>query len=122
MNPEAALAPLLNRENLIVATTAGLILQFAMVVAGHYSPPVKAGFAVGGMLISFLAGLLYARLAPAGWAGACIGGAIAGGACAVIAIAVSVSLKDVPPQILLLGTMASAVTGVAGGAIARLMA
>ena len=121
MTPDNTASSLLGRDGLIVATTVGLILQFAMVVAGHYSAPVKASFAVGGMLFSLLAGLLYARLSPGGWGGACVGGALAGGLCAIIAIAVSVSLKDVPAQILWLGTSASVVTGIIGGAIGKII-
>ena len=121
MTPESTASSLLGRDALIVATTVGLILQFAMVVAGHYSVPVKNSFAIGGMLFSLVAGFLYFRLAPGGWAGACLGGAIAGGLCAIIGIAVSVSLKDVPTQILWLGTSASVVTGVIGGAIGKVI-
>lgn len=121
MTPDNTASTLLGRDGLIIATTVGLILQFAMVVAGHYSAPVKASFAIGGMAFSLLAGLLYVRLAPGGWAGACLGGAIAGGLCAIIAIAVSVSLKDVPAQILWLGTSASVVTGLIGGAIGKVI-
>ena len=68
MTPESTASSLLGRDALIVATTVGLILQFAMVVAGHYSAPVKASFAIGGMLFSLVAGFLYFRLAPGGWA------------------------------------------------------
>jgi hypothetical protein len=121
MTPDSTASSLLGRDGLIIATTVGLILQFAMVIAGHYSIPVKNGFAVGGMLFSLVAGLVYIRLAPGGWAGACLGGAIAGGLCAIIAIALSVSLKDVPAQILWLGTSASVVTGVIGGAIGKVI-
>lgn len=121
MTPDSAISPLLSKESLLVATTVGLILQLIMVVAGHYSPSVKAGFAIGGMLISLLAGLIYVRLSPGGWAGACLGGAIAGGVCAIIGIAVSVWLKDVPTQILWLGTSASVVTGLIGGAIGKVI-
>lgn len=111
----------MNRENLLIATAIGLILQLLMVVAGHYLPPVKAKFAIGGMLISLIAGAVYIRLAQQDWMGAVIGGAIAGGACALIAIAVSVSLKDVPAMILVIGTIASVVTGGVGGAIGKLV-
>jgi hypothetical protein len=111
-----------HKESLIVATVAGLVLQLIMVVAGHYLPPIKdKGFAIGGMLISLLAGLLYVRLTHGGWADACIGGATAGGVCAILGIAVSVSLRDVPEQILLLGTSASLVTGLIGGAVAKVI-
>lgn len=111
----------MNQRNLVIATLAGLVLQLLMVVAGHYLPPVKARFAEGGMLISLIAGGLYIRLGRQNWQGALLGGAIAGGVCALIAIAVSVSLKDVSPVILVMGTAASVVTGLAGGAIAKLV-
>jgi peptidoglycan/LPS O-acetylase OafA/YrhL len=111
----------MNKENLLIATTVGLILQLLMVVAGHYLPPVKAKFAVGGMLISLIAGALYIRLEQQGWQGALVGGAIAGGVCALLAIAVSVSLKDVPAMILMVGTLGSVVAGLVGGAIAKLV-
>jgi hypothetical protein len=111
----------MNKENLLIATTIGLILQLVMVVAGHYMPPVKAKFAVGGMLISLLAGAIYIRLEQQGWQGALLGGAIAGGVCALLAIAVSVSLKDVPAMILVIGTLGSVVAGLVGGGIAKLV-
>lgn len=111
----------MNKENLLIATTVGLILQLLMVVAGHYLPPVKAKFAMGGMLISLIAGALYIRLEQQGWQGALVGGAIAGGICALLAIAVSVSLKDVPAMILMVGTLGSVVAGLVGGAIAKLV-
>lgn len=113
----------MSRESLIVATAIGLILQLIMVVAGHYVPAIRdKGFAIGGMLISLIAGIVYARLAAAGWSGALGGGAVAGGVCAILAIAVSVTLKDVPAQILAVGTLASVITGLIGGATGRLVA
>jgi len=111
----------MNKENLLIATTIGLILQLLMVVAGHYMPPVKAKFAVGGMLISLIAGAIYIRLEQQGWQGALLGGAIAGGVCALLAIAVSVSLKDVPAMVLVIGTLGSVVAGLVGGGIAKLV-
>ncbi len=112
----------MNKDSLIIATTIGLILQLAMVVAGHYVPAIREkGFAIGGMFFSLVAGLCYARMAQTGWTGAIGGGAIAGGVCAILGIAVSVALKDAPAQILVLGTAASAVTGLIGGAVGRLM-
>lgn len=111
----------MNKENLLIATTVGLILQLLMVVAGHYMPPVKVKFALGGMLISLIAGAIYIRLEQQGWQGALLGGAIAGGVCALLAIAVSVSLKDVPAMILVVGTLGSVVAGLVGGTIAKLV-
>ena len=111
----------MNKDNLVTATAIGLALQLAMVVAGHYVASIKDGFAIGGMLISLLAGLLYARKALGNWGDALIGGAIAGGVCALIGIAVSFLLQDVPAMILVMGTAASAVTGLVGGAVGKLI-
>lgn len=112
----------MNKDTLIVATAIGLILQLAMVVVGHYVPAIREkGFAIGGMFFSLVAGLIYARMAQAGWGGALGGGAVAGGVCAILGIAVSVMLKDVPAMILVLGTTASIVTGLIGGAVGKLI-
>src|ERR1700727_1916433 len=110
----------MSKGNLLIPTTVGLNLQLLMVVAGHYMPPVKAKFALGGMLISLIAGATYIRVQPQGWQDALLGGAIAGGVCALLAIAVSVSLKDVPAMILVVGTLGSVVAGLVGGTIAKL--
>jgi len=100
------------------ALLVGTVLQVAMVVLGHYVPAVTAAFLWGGLAISLLAGLLYGRTAG-GFGGAALSGAIAGGICALLGIAVSVWLKDTPAQILLFGTIGSAVTGLTGGLIGR---
>ena len=101
----------------------GLVAQLAMVNAGHYVPFIKNNvFAVGGLLISLAAGWLYAKAAIAGWSGSLIGGLIVGGACALLGIGVSVLLRDVPPSVLVFGTIGSAVAGLIGGAIAKLSA
>ncbi len=111
----------MDRSSLIRATAAGTIVQLVMIIAGHFVPFVRDNvFALGGLAISLLAGLLYARLARGGWGPSLGGGAIAGGACALIGIAPSVALGDTPAMILLFGTLGSAVTGALGGAIGRL--
>lgn len=106
---------------LVLATAAGTVLQLIMVLWGHAEPAVAALFAVGGMGISLLAGLIYALLAKSGVRAGALGGAIAGGACGLIGIAVSLALGDVEPMLLLLGTASSAVTGAAGGALGALL-
>ena len=112
----------MNKDSLIIATVIGLALQLAMVLIGHYVPAIREkGFAVGGMFFSLVAGLLYARMAQTGWGGALGGGALAGGLCAILGIAVSTALGDVPPMILAMGTAASAVTGLIGGAVGKLI-
>jgi hypothetical protein len=112
----------MNKDSLIIATAIGLALQLAMVLIGHYVPAIREkGFAIGGMFFSLVAGLIYARMAHAGWGGALGGGALAGGLCAILGIAVSTVLGDVPPMILAMGTAASAVTGLIGGAVGKLI-
>lgn len=100
------------------ATLIGTVMQLAMVVCGHFVPAVAKSFGVAGITISLLAGLLYAiwgRHAARGTAAS--GGALAGGICAVIGIAVSYVLGDVPAGILVFGTLSSAITGALGGVI-----
>ncbi len=112
----------MNARQLLVTTAIGAVAQLAMVLAGHVMPVVRDhGFAIGGMLISAMAGALYVRRAKGGWAPSLLGGAIVGGACALIGIAPSVALGDTPASILLLGTLASTVAGVAGGALGKLV-
>jgi hypothetical protein len=94
----------------------GTALQLAMVIAGHFIPWVRDNvFMFGGMLISGVAGLLYAREVALGWWRGALGGAIAGGLCALIGIGVSVLLGDTPNFVLGLGTAISVVTGAVGG-------
>ena len=112
---------MINPKALQGALVIGTVLQVAMVVAGHFVPFVALHvFALGGMAISALAGLVYGRPAAA-YAGAALGGAIAGGGCALIGIALSVLMGDTPAMILAIGTVSSAVTGAIGGALGRLI-
>jgi hypothetical protein len=113
----------MNLQALLVATGAGLAVQLAMVIAGHYVAFIKDNvFAIGGMAISLVAGLAFAKLAHAGWGPSLIGGLLAGGACALMGIAVSVGLKDTAVMILAVGTLGSAVAGLIGGAVGKLIA
>lgn len=112
----------MNRRLLLLATAAGTAAQVAMVAIGHYSPYVAANFfAIGGLLFSFLAGFGYARAAEGGWTDSLAGGVVAGALCAFLGIGVSVLLGDVPTSLLAFGTGGSAVTGLLGGALARLI-
>jgi hypothetical protein len=107
----------MNSSALIKATAIGLALQVAMVFAGHADLFPKAiGFAVGGMSLSLLAGVLYAVFAKQSLGNDSTGGAAAGGLCALLGIAVSVLLKDVPASLLVMGTVSSVITGAIGGA------
>jgi hypothetical protein len=111
---------MINSRAVTTATVIGTVLQLAMVLAGHSNASIAAMFAVGGMGISFVAGVIYAAQARGGSAGsAALGGLIAGGVCALIGIAVSYALGDVTAQILALGTLSSAVAGAIGGWLGR---
>jgi hypothetical protein len=110
----------MNANALLIAAGVGLALQLAMVVAGHFVAFVKNNlFAVGGMLISLGAGIVYGGLAAEAWGPNLIGGLVAGGACAFLGIAVSVALKDVPATVLAFGTLGSAMAGLIGGGIGK---
>ncbi len=98
------------------ATIVGTVLQVVMVVAGHFLPWVRDhAFMFGGMMISAIAGYLYAADFAGGYLRGALGGAIAGGVCALIGIALSVLLGDTPAFVLGLGTAISVLTGAVGG-------
>ena len=110
-------------RTLLVRTTAiGTVVQLAMIGAGHFAPVIRDHvFAIGGMLISLLAGLLYAWQALGGWGPSLGGGAIVGGVFAAIGIAASVALGDTAAAVLGFGTVASVISGLVGGAVGRAM-
>lgn len=95
----------------------GTVLQTAMVVVGHWVAAVANLFGLLGVAISLVVGLLWARESAEGWGHGAAGGALVGGACALIGIAISFVLGDVTATILVFGTLSSAVTGAIGGAI-----
>lgn len=107
---------------LLIATLIGTVLQTVMVVAGHTNKSIANLFALGGMSLSLIAGIIYAVLAGGTTGSAILGGVVAGGLCALIGIAVSYFLKDVPASLLALGTASSAVTGAVGGWLGTLFA
>lgn len=114
----------MNHRAVVAASIIGTVAQVAMVVAGHTNPAVAALFAVGGMGLSLLAGVMYAwfsRATQPTLGALAAGGALAGGICAFIGILVSHLLGDVPTSLLLLGTISSVVTGAIGGTVGKLI-
>lgn len=103
-------------------TVWATVAQLAMVVIGHVVTAVANLFGPLGITISLVAGLVWARRAGSGIGGAIGGGALVGGACALIGIAVSWALGDVTALLLAVGTLSSAVAGAIGGSIGRLVA
>jgi hypothetical protein len=107
---------------LLKAIVIGTVLQVAMVVAGHYTPAIADRFAVGGITISAVAGLLFSRWSGSKSAGAAAGGGvIAGAVSAFLGILVSYLLGDVPPSVLGFGTAGSAVSGAIGGLLGKMI-
>lgn len=111
----------LNNRALAIATLVGAALQLIMATVGHANPDVRNLFAVVGMGISLIAGILYTVISTEVITrDNVVGGLVAGAICAFIGIAVSFFLHDVPASILLIGTALSATTGAIGGWIGRL--
>jgi hypothetical protein len=108
-------------RGLLRATLIGIVLQLAMVVAGHYDSRVASLFAVLGMFLSLAAGFLAGRWS-AGLvkAGAAVSGLVAGAACAFLGILESFYLGDVPAWVIAFGTVSSGVTGAIGGLMGRI--
>lgn len=100
---------------------AGTVFQTAMVLVGHWVVAVANLFGVLGMAISFVVALLWAREASQGYGNGAGGGAVVGGTCALIGIAISFFLGDVSAVILAFGTASSAVTGLLGGLLGHRM-
>ena len=97
-----------------------LTAVLALAVLRTGSAQGEAYFAVGGMGISLVAGIIFVALAKtSSMREALTGGSAAGGICAFIGILVSYLLGDVPASLLALGTISSIVTGAVGGALGR---
>jgi hypothetical protein len=113
----------MSRSPLLSATLLGTALQLAMVISGHYNTGIANLFAVGGMTISLVAGLLFALWAKRPTVGSSAwGGLLAGGICALLGILVSYFLGDVTAMIIAFGTLSSAVAGAIGGAVGHVVA
>lgn len=104
---------------LALATVVGTLLQLSMVTVGHAVPAVALLFAPLGVAISLVAGFLYGRWSSPGGGSSLLGGAIVGGTCAFLGIAMSLLLGDVEPAVLAFGTASSALFGAGGGWLGR---
>ena len=105
------------------ATFVGIVLQVVMAVLGHFITWIQLNvFMLGGMFISGVAGLLYARDLNRGWATGALGGAIAGATCAAVGIAISVVLKDRPQNLIPFVLFACMLAGAVGGPFGQMSA
>ena len=119
-NQARTLASALRRAILV-----GTVLQMLTVILGHFgnlAAEHAIGFLFAGMMISATVGYLYAQDVSKGYGRGAYGGAIAGGLCALIGIAVSVLLGDMAPAVLLLRTLISVLTGAVGGLYGQMAA
>ncbi len=106
---------------LLRATLIGAVLQLTLAIGGHIDARIANLFAVGGMFLSLVAGLIFGRWSPPiSQTVAIVGGAIAGAVCALVGILESYRLKDVPAWVIAFGPFSSAVTGAIGGFLGRL--
>ncbi len=105
------------------AAITGVVLQFALVMIAHYVPWISANaYQFGTMMISGVAGLLYARDFAKGYPKGALGGAIVGGACGLIGLCAANILGDVPLLAVPLGTAITILTGAVGGLFGQMAA
>jgi len=108
---------------LLRAFIVGTVLQVIMVVLGHFVPWVVLHvFMFGGMMISATAAYLYAMDAGKGYFPGATAGAIVGGACALIGIAVSVMLGETASGLIPGATAVCVLTGAVGGLFGQMAA
>lgn len=108
---------------LLRAALVGIVLQVAMYVLGHYSAWVAANvFGFGGMMISAVAGYLYAMDTGNGYFAGATAGAIAGGLCGFIGIALSAALGDSETAFIATGTAIAVMIGAVGGLFGQMAA
>lgn len=98
------------------AAMAGTILQAALAVLAHLSDWIALhALLFGGMLLSAIAGYLYAHKVEKGYLKGALGGAVAGGLCGLFGVATSVVLGDTDPGLLAQNTVIFTITGYVGG-------
>jgi hypothetical protein len=108
----------MNQGALTRATITGTALQAAMVVLGHFVPPIAASFPIIGTAIGALTGFLFAR-----WGGrptrlgSATGGALAGGVAGMLGSVISLALGDVLFDTVGVATISTVVAGLLGGAV-----
>lgn len=110
--------------NLIIlrrAMIVGAVFELLVVVAAHFYPWLIPHFLLFGcMLLSGVAGLLYARDLAGGFAAGALGGAAVGALCGVVAVYGAAFLEEQPSQYLPYGVMVLTLTGAVGGLFGQL--
>ena len=98
------------------ATIIGTILQVVLALLAHLSDWLLLhALLFGAMILSAIAGYLYAYGATKDYPAAAAGGAYAGGLCGVFGVALSVVLGDTDPGLLVQNCIIFTIAGVVGG-------
>lgn len=102
---------------LMRATFVGIVIQVAMVVIAHFVAWFLHSnmylFAL--MMIAATSGYIYAADTGRGFFVGATAGAISGGICGLVGIAISVALRDAPQNFIPLYTAICVFTGAVGG-------
>ena len=116
-------AGLVDNNALQRAILVGTLLQIVFVLIAHFSVWMEThALLFAGMMTSATVGYLYAQEVAKGYARGAYGGAIAGGLCAFIGIALSVFLGDMTGGMLLTRDLISILTGAVGGIYGQMAA
>lgn len=116
-------AQLVDNSALQRAILVGTALQIVFVLMAHFSAWIEThALLFAGMMTSATVGYLYAQEVSKGYALGAYGGAIAGGLCAFIGIALSVLLGDMTEGTLLVRDLISILTGTVGGLYGQMAA
>jgi hypothetical protein len=103
------------------AMLVGAVFELLLVVAGHYSPWLRAHFLLFGcMMIAGVAGLLYARDLARGFRLGALGGGVTGAAGGIVAVGASNVLGDRPDIFIPYGVMVLTLIGAIGGLFGQL--
>src|SRR4051812_47566489 len=93
------------------AIIVGVVFELLVVVAAHFYPWLKPNFMLFGcMLLSGVAGLLYARDLARGFTAGALGGAAVGALCGVVAVYAAAFLDEEPELYLPYGVMVLTLT------------
>lgn len=98
------------------AVIVGTVFQVILAASAHFSEWIAIhALLFGGMLISSVAGYLYALDIAKGFRAGAYGGTLAGGASGFFGIALSITLGDTDPARFLIYTLIYTFTGAVGG-------
>lgn len=95
----------------------GVVLQVAMVVAGHFEERILLLSGILGTGIPVVLGLWYGATVPRGYREALKGGFLVGFVGAVVGVLVAIALGDQPWMLLTFAPLSSGITGVLGAGI-----